>query len=61
MCDSDTLCLQSGLSPSLILLPFGGSFSSVLPESSGILAVLHAVEGDVDNGNQALGGAQEAE
>lgn len=42
----------------LILLPFGGSFTSVLPSSRGI--VVRAVESDVDDGNQAPGGAQRA-
>lgn len=39
----------------------GGGLSSVLPERGGVLAVLHAVEVDVDDGHQAPGGAQGAE
>lgn len=37
----------------------GGSGSAVT--DAGVLAVLHAVEGDVDDGDQALGGAEGAE
>lgn len=37
------------------------SFGSALSESRGIVAVLHAVEGDIDDGNQAPGGAQGAQ
>lgn len=38
-----------------------GSFSSALLQPSGMVAVLHAVEGDIDDGNQAPAGAQRAE
>lgn len=54
------LCLQSGL-PSSRVNSSRGSFGSALPESSGILALLHAFEGNINDGNQALRGAQRAE
>lgn len=38
-----------------------GSFDSALLGSSGILALLHAAEGDIDDGNQTLLGVQGAE
>lgn len=36
-------------------------FSSALAQPGGVVAVLHAVEGDVDDWNQALAGAEGAE
>lgn len=52
--------LQRGLSSSCLHFS-QGSFRSALAESSSIVAFLHAFEGDVDDGNQALCGAQGAE
>lgn len=52
---SKALCLR------LVLIPRGAAFGSALPESEGLLALLHALEGNIDDGNQALGGAQRAE
>lgn len=51
---SDTVCL---LCLHLALIPLGSTLSG----STGILAVLHAFEGDVDDGDQASGGAQGAQ
>lgn len=38
-----------------------GSFGSTPSWPGGILAVLHAIEGNIDDGDQALAGAQGAE
>lgn len=54
--------MREGYPPCLFGFTFRTVFScSALPETRGILAVLHAVEGDVDNWNQAPGGAQGTE
>lgn len=56
----DTLCVQSTM-PSSCTNSSWGSFVSALPESTGILALLHAFQGNIDDGNQTLRGAQRAE
>lgn len=54
--------MREGYPPCLVGFICRTVFSrSALPETGGVLAVLHAVEGDVDNWNQALGGAQGTE
>lgn len=56
----DTLRLQSSL-PSSCVNSSWRSFGSALPESTGILTLLHAFEGNIDDGYQALRGAHGAE